>query len=107
MHRAVVIDLFVKITFRVFSKIINTAQGNNSIVPYPEIRYIAFIREFEAAPGPERLVFNTRPKMAGLWISLQFRDGRLAWTGTLVRPSEREAMVQWRSANEGTAGSST
>jgi hypothetical protein len=52
-----------------------SAQGNNSIVPYPEIRYIAFIREFEAAPGPERLVFNTRPKMAGLWVSLRFRDG--------------------------------
>ena len=52
-----------------------SAQGNNSIIPYPEIRYIAFIREFEAAPGPERQVFNNRPKMAGLWISLRFRDG--------------------------------
>lgn len=52
-----------------------SAQGNNSIVPYPEIRYVAFIREFDAAQGPERQVFNTRPKMAGLWVSLRFRDG--------------------------------
>jgi hypothetical protein len=52
-----------------------SAQGNISIVPYAEIKSVAFVRDFEAGPEPERQVFNTRPKMAGLWVSLAFRDG--------------------------------
>jgi hypothetical protein len=52
-------------------------DGNVSNVPYPEIKSIAFVRDFEGATTPERLVFNTRPKMAGLWVSLQLRDGEV------------------------------
>ena len=50
-------------------------QGHASIVPYPEIKLVAFVKEFEGAAEPERQVFQTRPKMAGLWVNLRFRDG--------------------------------
>jgi hypothetical protein len=54
-----------------------SAQGNVSTVPYDEIQTISFVRDFEGAAEPGRRVFNTRPKMEGLWVSLQFRDGEV------------------------------
>ena len=51
-----------------------SAQGNVATIPYDEIKTISFVREFEGAPDLRR-VFNTRPKMEGLWMSFQFRDG--------------------------------
>jgi hypothetical protein len=50
-------------------------QGHASIIPYPEIKLVAFVREFDGGAEPQRQVFQTRPKMAGLWVSLRFRDG--------------------------------
>ena len=50
-------------------------QGHASIVPYPDIKLVAFVKEFEGAAEPQRQVFQTRPKMAGLWVNLRFRDG--------------------------------
>ena len=50
-------------------------QGHASIVPYPEIKLLSFVKEFEGAAEPERQVFQTRPKIAGLWVNLRFRDG--------------------------------
>jgi hypothetical protein len=50
-------------------------HGHTSIVPYPEIKLLAFVREFDGPPEPDRQVFQTRPKMAGLWVCLRFRDG--------------------------------
>ncbi len=44
-------------------------------VPYHDIKSIAFVRDFEHSGGPERAVFQTRPKMEGLWVRLHFRDG--------------------------------
>jgi hypothetical protein len=52
-----------------------SAEGNVSTVPYPDIKSIAFVRDFEHAAGGERSVFQTRPKMEGLWVRLNFRDG--------------------------------
>jgi Family of unknown function (DUF6982) len=52
-----------------------SAEGNVSLVPYLEIKAIAFVREFDAPAGPERRAFQTRPRTAGLWVSLRFRDG--------------------------------
>jgi hypothetical protein len=52
-------------------------QGRTSLVGYAEIKLVAFVREFEGEAEPPRLVFQTRPKMAGLWVSLRFRDGSL------------------------------
>ena len=51
-------------------------QGNVALVPYQEIKTISFVREFESATDTRR-VFNTRPKMEGLWMSFQFRDGEI------------------------------
>ena len=50
-------------------------QGHASIVPYREIKLVAFVKEFEGAADPQRQVFLTRPKTAGLWVNLRFRDG--------------------------------
>lgn len=52
-------------------------QANVTIVPFREIRSLAFVREFEAAAMPERVVFLTRPKTPGLWVSLRLRDGEV------------------------------
>jgi len=52
-------------------------QANVSIVPFPEIRSVAFVREWEGGAAPERQVFQTRPKTPGLWVSLRFRDGEV------------------------------
>jgi hypothetical protein len=54
-----------------------SALGNLSTVPYEEIKTISFVRDFEGGGETGRRVFNTRPKMEGLWISLQFRDGEV------------------------------
>ena len=53
-----------------------SAQGSVSIVPYAEIKTVAFVREFDAQDAG-RKQFYTRPKMEGLWIRLQFHDGEL------------------------------
>jgi hypothetical protein len=50
-------------------------QGHTTIVPFPEIKLLAFVKEFDGAAEPERHVFQTRPKIAGLWVNLRFRDG--------------------------------
>jgi hypothetical protein len=49
-------------------------QGNIVAVPYDDIKTVSFVRDFQGA-GPERDVFQTRPKMEGLWLSLHLRDG--------------------------------
>lgn len=54
-----------------------SAEGNLATIPYDEIKTISFVREFESEPENERRVFNTRPKMEGLWVSFQFRDGEV------------------------------
>jgi hypothetical protein len=52
-------------------------EGNVTFVPYPEIRSVDFVREFETSGEPERRTFNTRPKMEGLWVCLKYRDGEM------------------------------
>ena len=51
-----------------------SAEGQVAILPYSEVKTVSFVREFEAPGEPERQVFHSRPKMAGLWVSLRFRD---------------------------------
>ncbi|HUI79437.1 MAG TPA: hypothetical protein VLY24_16040 [Bryobacteraceae bacterium] len=53
-----------------------SAQGNVANVPYDEIKTVAFVRDFET-PSDARRLFNTRPKMEGLWMSFEFRDGEV------------------------------
>ena len=52
-------------------------QGLIATIPYAEIKTVSFVREFDAREESERRVFNTRPKMEGLWVSFQFRDGEV------------------------------
>lgn len=54
-----------------------SAHGNVAIVPYDEVKTVSFVREFDTLDAGERRVFNTRPKMEGLWMSFQFRDGEI------------------------------
>ena len=54
-----------------------SAQGNVAIIPYPEIKIVSFVRDFEGSPESARRLFITRPKMAGLWIRFELRDGEV------------------------------
>jgi hypothetical protein len=53
-----------------------SAQGNVASVPYEDIKSISFVRDFESREA-DRRVFNTRPRIEGLWVSFQFRDGEV------------------------------
>jgi hypothetical protein len=50
-------------------------DGNILTVPYAGIKSIVFVRDFEHGAGAERAIFQTRPKMEGLWVRLHFLDG--------------------------------
>lgn len=53
-----------------------SVTGTMLIVPYMEVKTVAFVRDFEQGePRPELRSFTTRPKMAGLWVRMRFRDG--------------------------------
>src|SRR5262249_25855053 len=52
-------------------------EGNALHIPYPEIRTVAFVRNLDDRTEATRRVFQTRPKMEGLWVSLEFRDGEV------------------------------
>jgi len=54
-----------------------SAEGRVTTVPYEEIKTVSFVRDFEGSGDAGRRIFNTRPKIAGLWLSLQFRDGEV------------------------------
>jgi len=51
-------------------------EGAVSIIPYLQIKCVSFVRDL-AGPSVlgERREFLARPKSAGLWVELQFRDG--------------------------------
>jgi hypothetical protein len=45
-------------------------------VPYAEAKAVCFVRDFEAGETwREHRSFASRPKSAGLWVRVQFRDG--------------------------------
>jgi hypothetical protein len=50
------------------------ADGKMLNVPYSEIKTLSFVRDFESTAESPR-TFNTRPKMDGLWVRFEFRDG--------------------------------
>ena len=46
-----------------------------TVVPYPEVRAVYFVKEFEGLPSDdEKRVFGSRPKLDGLWVRLTFAD---------------------------------
>ncbi len=54
-----------------------SATGSLVIIPYPDVKAVCFVRDFEVqTPPPQKLVFANRPKAHGLWVRLGFRDGQ-------------------------------
>jgi len=54
-----------------------STEGAILTVPYVDIRSIGFVRDFDHTGEDQRQVFHTRPKMEGLWVRFQFRDGEV------------------------------
>jgi hypothetical protein len=55
-----------------------TPSGTMVVLPYREVKSVCFVKEFEgASQAQEHKVFNTRPKMEGLWVRLNFRDNEI------------------------------
>ncbi len=52
-----------------------TEQGQVAVIPYTEVRLVALVRVFHPPAEPWRRVFRNRPKMEGLWVNLELRDG--------------------------------
>jgi hypothetical protein len=53
-----------------------TTDGTVLQVPYSDVKAVCFVRDFEAGDTwREHRAFLTRPKSAGLWVRLRFRDG--------------------------------
>ncbi len=53
-----------------------TPSGALLQIPYTEVKAVCFVRDFEESDGwrPNR-AYAARPKTAGLWVRLTFRDG--------------------------------
>jgi hypothetical protein len=53
-----------------------TPAGNLVQLSYREVKAVCFVRDFENGDTwRERRSFTSRPKTAGLWVRLVFRDG--------------------------------
>lgn len=47
-------------------------------IAYSEVKQVSFVKEFDTGRGrPEQKIFQSRPKIEGLWVEMQFRDGDL------------------------------
>jgi Family of unknown function (DUF6982) len=52
--------------------------GHRVMIPLEEIKGIYFVREFEGNSNrQERKIFLSRPKLAGLWIRMTFKDAEV------------------------------
>jgi hypothetical protein len=82
-----------------------TPNGALLTLSYNEVKSVCFVKDFEA-DVESRKVFLNRPKLAGLWVRMVFRDGEvldgilpndlLAWeiAGFTVTPPEPDANNQ-------------
>lgn len=53
-----------------------TPEGGLLRVPFSETKAVCFVRDFESGETwREHRTFAARPKSAGLWLRLRFRDG--------------------------------
>ncbi len=51
-------------------------DGNLALIPYPDVKAICFVQDFDdPLPRLDGAHFASRPKKAGLWVRLRFRDG--------------------------------
>ena len=52
-----------------------TREGQTALVPYQSLKAVYFVREFDPEPGAEeKKLFQSRPKLEGLWVRMRFRD---------------------------------
>lgn len=51
-----------------------TAGGMTVLLPYGEVKYVAFVRDWETGERGERKQFTSRPKLDGLWVRAEFLD---------------------------------
>lgn len=54
-----------------------TEAGEHQSVALEEVRSVYFVGDFKQAHRPARTTFLSRPKLDGLWVRLQFRDGEV------------------------------
>jgi len=55
-----------------------TREGQVLQIPYKELKAVYFVREFEnAGSADEKKLFQSRPKLEGLWVRMRFRDDDL------------------------------
>ncbi|MEO8098656.1 MAG: hypothetical protein ABI811_13215 [Acidobacteriota bacterium] len=53
-------------------------DGNLSRVPLAEVRAVCFVRDFENGESWQKhKTYQSRPKSAGLWVRIRFRDGEV------------------------------
>jgi hypothetical protein len=53
-------------------------EGRLVNIPLSEVKGVFFVRKFEGNPqGSERKVFRSRPRLAGLWVRLTFKDNEV------------------------------
>lgn len=52
-----------------------TREGEYQVLPLSKVKSIHFVREFTDNPESGRKAFLSRPKLDGLWVRCQFRDG--------------------------------
>ena len=54
-------------------------SGSTQQIPYGEIKSVAFVKDFDPPRGQaEQKTFQSRPKIEGLWVRMEFRDGESA-----------------------------
>jgi hypothetical protein len=50
-------------------------EGRAVVIPLPEIKGVFFVKDFEGNPQrSERKLFQSRPRLAGLWVQMTFKD---------------------------------
>ncbi len=50
-------------------------DGQLLVFPYKELKAVYFVRDFDVTEtGDEKKLFQSRPKLGGLWVRMRFRD---------------------------------
>jgi hypothetical protein len=53
-------------------------EGRAVVVPLPDIKAVFFVRDFHGNPQrSERKLFQSRPRLAGLWVQMTFKDNEV------------------------------
>ena len=86
-------------------QLLNTA-GNVVAIPLTDVKGVYFVRDFSDSDTLSRKTFTTRPRTAGLWVRLKFRDNevvegmmpndltQLPADGVFINPPDTRANTQ-------------